>query len=151
MVCRASQLASPHLTPAGLQSTPTSSRRFSQHMLLRPYSDSNPTSDKTVASTSTTRLPLHTALCYLPMLTGPGDEMGASPWWCCAELANPSSSLPMLRGPSDEIRPSPRCCCAELVNPALLLHRRAYHRAALCSLLSALCSLLSAHAHMSDR
>ena len=34
-------------------------------------------------------LPLSlTALCSLPMLTGPSDEVGPSPRWCCAELAN---------------------------------------------------------------
>ena len=30
-----------------------------------------------------------TALCSLPMLTGPSDEVGPSPRWCCAELAKP--------------------------------------------------------------
>ena len=32
---------------------------------------------------------LHTALCYLPMLTGPSDEVGSSPRWCCADPASP--------------------------------------------------------------
>ena len=50
--------------------------------------DSEPTS--ATASASTTRPPLHTALCSLPMLTGPSDEAGLSPRWCCAELANPA-------------------------------------------------------------
>ena len=41
------------------------------------------------ASTSTMRLPLHTALHSLPMLTCPGNEVGPSPRCCRAELAKP--------------------------------------------------------------
>ena len=35
--------------------------------------------DKTATTTSTTRPPLHAAFCSLPMLTGPGDEVGPPP------------------------------------------------------------------------
>ena len=44
-----------------------------------PYSDSKPNLNKAAASTSTTRPPLHTALCSWPMLTGASDEVGPSP------------------------------------------------------------------------
>ena len=38
-----------------------------------------PNFDKTATTTSTTRPPLHTALCSVPMLTGPSDDAGPSP------------------------------------------------------------------------
>ena len=38
-----------------------------------------PSFDKTAASTSTMRPSMHSALCILPMLTGPSDEVGPSP------------------------------------------------------------------------
>ena len=42
---------------------------------------------QTTASTSTTRPA--TAYCSLPIRTRASDEVGPSPRWCCAELANP--------------------------------------------------------------
>ena len=35
-----------------------------------------------------------TAHCSVPMLRRPSDEAGPSPWWCCAELAQPPWLLP---------------------------------------------------------
>ena len=63
-----------------------------------------------------TRLPLHTALCSLPILTCPTEEVGPSPRWYCAELANrpptlsPATEPPSRRGARCRIaRGSGRC------------------------------------------
>ena len=56
-----------------------------------------------------------TAHCSLPMHTCPSDEVGPSPRWCCAALANPHP----LTCPSDEVSQSAPWCCAELANALL--------------------------------
>ena len=73
----------PPAPPPLLQSTPLLSRRFSKHILQTHGSSTllaqTQLLTRLAASTSTTTPSLHTALCSLPKLTCPSDDIGPSP------------------------------------------------------------------------
>ena len=64
---------------------------------------------------------LRTALCSSHMLTGPSDEVGPSPRWCCVELANLPHTYATFTTPAAAATRTARQC------------RCHYHEATFCS------------------
>ena len=103
VLCRASQPLAPPAPPSLYRDAGCTPIHTPVVLQILPTSASSttlglkPNLNTTAVSTSTTGPPLLSALCSLPKLTGPSDEVGLSPRWCCAELASHPLSMFQLQ------------------------------------------------------
>ena len=79
----------------------------------------NPTQNRLQGHSFNFNYETTTVHCSLPMLTCPSDEVGPSPRWCCAELANPAPPPTHTHTPNPPITTPSDVRCNDKSVPAI--------------------------------